>query len=233
MSMAVAEDPAPTPAGSGRPGWLTALIAIAVLVVGVAAGYGLRAATHDDAPSADAVSVGFAQDMSTHHDQAVQMSSAVLASADPAVRSLAYDMLTSQQNQIGQMQGWLALWDQPATNPGAPMEWMTADAHASHAGHSMGAMSQGTDAPLMPGMATNAEMAQLRTATGPAQDLLFLQLMLRHHEGGLAMMQDGVDHAGQRVVRELAQTMLSTQQSEATLLTQMIGERGGQPLPMN
>ena len=85
----------------------------------------------------------------------------------------------------------------------------------------------------MPGMATSEDMAALRQATGPAVDALFLQLMLRHHEGGLPMMQYGAQHAGVATVRNLAQTMVDTQQSESHLMTTMLAQRGATPLPMN
>ena len=54
--------------------------------------------------------VGFAQDMSVHHRQAALMAGiARERSTDPAVRSLAFDIETSQLEQIGRMQGWLRL----------------------------------------------------------------------------------------------------------------------------
>ena len=37
----------------------------------------------------------------------------------------------------------------------------------------------------MPGMATDAEMTKLRSLHGADADTFFIQLMLRHHEGGL------------------------------------------------
>lgn len=49
--------------------------------------------------------MGFAQDMIHHHQQAVEMATIELyGGSDPQVQSLAYDILTSQTNQIGQMQ---------------------------------------------------------------------------------------------------------------------------------
>jgi uncharacterized protein (DUF305 family) len=54
------------------------------------------------------------------------------------------------------------------------------DQHAHHA----------PGAALMPGMLTAEEMARLAQATGPEFDRLFLEFMIKHHEGALTMVQD-------------------------------------------
>ncbi|WP_068273574.1 DUF305 domain-containing protein [Aldersonia kunmingensis] len=237
---------------------LSVLALVAAVAIGVALGFLLKLPLGDDTvavPDTDSVDVGFAQDMTVHHSQAVEMATIALTqSQDPAVRNLAYDILTTQQNQIGQMQGWLALWDKPSLPSGGEyMAWMSqADGHdhehthaategathdesmpaEAHDGATEGAHDEGT-APKMPGMATSAEIAALRQATGTALDVQFLQLMLRHHEGGLPMMETAVGHGETAVVRDLADTMVKTQTSESELMTQMLLQRGAQPLPMN
>ena len=48
---------------------------------------------------------------------------------------------------------------------------------------------QGMDHPmLMPGMLSPEQMAQLDAARGPEFDRLFLELMIQHHKGALAMV---------------------------------------------
>ncbi|WP_430331918.1 DUF305 domain-containing protein [Rhodococcus sp. ACT016] len=213
---------------------------IGVLALGFALGFFARLPITDresSTPSADSVDVGFSQDMTVHHNQAIDMATLALTkSGDPAVKNLAYDILTSQQNQVGQMQGWLALWDRAPLPTGGYMTWMTeGDGHSGHAGH----MAAGTAAPAahdtskMPGMATPEEMAALGQASGRDLDVMFLQLMLRHHQGGLPMMEYGEQYADIPAVRNLARTMVETQQGESTLMTGMLTERNAAPLPMN
>ncbi|MFE7422680.1 DUF305 domain-containing protein [Rhodococcus sp. NPDC057529] len=226
-------------AAPARPSQRTALLVIGLIgaiALGFALGFLARLPLEDSGtpvPEAGSVDVGFAQDMSVHHSQAVEMSAIALANAtDPAVRSLAYDILTTQQNQLGQMQGWLALWDQPALPSGGYMGWMGSEhsdghTHGTAENSHMGSMSK------MPGMASSEDMAALRQATGPAVDVLYLQLMLRHHQGGLPMMEYAAQHASEDAVRSLAQTMVDTQQSEATVMTNMLTAKGAAPLPMN
>lgn len=199
--------------------------AVALLLLGGALGLLLATPAQDSEPAASAVDVGFAQDMSTHHQQAVTM--ATLArehGADVAVRQLAFDIETNQRDQIGRMQGWLNLWGEPVSAAGAPMQWMRAEGHEHGMGHSM---SGGA----MPGMADTAELARLRSLNGPAFDTYFLQLMLRHHEGGAPMARYGAEHAGLAPVRGLAANMLGSQSSESELMRGMLAERGVSPLP--
>jgi uncharacterized protein (DUF305 family) len=47
-----------------------------------------------------------------------------------------------------------------------------------------------TGAVDMPGMLTPRELAQLERATGPTFDRLFLEGMIRHHEGALTMVAE-------------------------------------------
>ena len=215
---------------------LLVLGAVALIVIAFAVGFFVHpSSSADTTPAADSVDVGFAQDMTVHHNQAIDMATLAYTNAsDPLVKGLAYDILTSQQNQVGQMQGWLALWDRAPLPTGGYMGWMTdhGDDHSAGGDTAMGDMAMSHDGPVatMPGMASSDDLARLRTATGQSVDVLFLQLMLRHHQGGLPMMEYGAEHAETAAVRNLSQTMVNTQTSEAELMTQMLTEKGAQPL---
>lgn len=233
-------EPESTPAEPEQPvrrSQRTALLVlglIGAIAIGFAIGFfvHLPFENNDSSPDPDSVDVGFAQDMSVHHTQAVEMATvAVINTTDPAVKNLAYDILTTQQNQIGQMQGWLSIWGRAALPTDGYMAWMGDDSTSAHDHGGMTAMAHGS-MQTMPGMATSEELSELRQAVGPALDILFLQLMLRHHQGGLQMMGYAAQHADASVVRELAQTMVDTQQNEAQLMTRMLSERGAAPLPM-
>jgi len=197
---------------AARPWLLLLLVGLAALLLGALGGYWLRAAQTPAAGSADA---GFARDMSLHHEQAVQMASLVYdRSDDPAIRSLAYDILTTQQGQIGIMSGWLDAWGLPWTSAGPRMAWM-------------GMPTEG----LMPGMATPEQMAALRAARGQAADILFLQLMIPHHQGGVAMAAAAAQQAKREPVRLLAQSMVEAQTLEIDYMNELLQARGQSPLP--
>ncbi|MGA4692116.1 DUF305 domain-containing protein [Rhodococcus sp. AB351] len=218
---------------------LLVLLTVAAVAVGFLAGFLSRIPFEDSAqaaPEAGSVDVGFAQDMIVHHDQGVEMAAVVVSnSEDDRIRNIAYDILTTQQNQIGQMQGWLSLWGQPALPTGEYMEWMTeTETGHGHGGHGATTESEDSDGShLMPGMATSEDLANLRAARGPELDVLFLQLMLRHHEGGLPMMEYGEQYASTSAVRNLAGTMVATQQGESDLMRSLLAERGAEPLSLN
>ncbi|MFR9729600.1 DUF305 domain-containing protein [Saccharopolyspora sp. MS10] len=201
--------------------------ALALLLLGGALGLLLATPGQDSRPGPSAVDIGFAQDMTTHHQQAVTM--ATLArerGADVAVRQLAFDIETNQRDQIGRMRGWLGLWGEPGSPSGPPMGWMRESGHQHGAAPGTGASA------TMPGMASTAELDRLRGLEGPAFDSYFLQLMLRHHEGGAPMARYGSEHAELAPVRGLAANMLGSQASESRLMRGMLGDRGVAPLPL-
>ncbi|WP_067702269.1 DUF305 domain-containing protein [Nocardia jejuensis] len=208
---------------------LLVLGAIAVVLLGFAAGILVGNPLGQSRTEPGAVDVGFSQDMSVHHAQAVQMSGVALAgTTDPDVKRLSYDILTTQANQAGRMQGWLQLWDKPLIAPDGYMGWMTD--MSSH--HQSGTAAHSGAVQTMPGMATEQELTALRGASGPALDTLFLQLMLRHHQGGLPMIEYAAQRADTDAVRSLADSMVKTQTSEADLMTKMLAARGASPLPL-
>ena len=217
----VAEDP-----GTGR-GLRTALLAVigvGLLLLGgglaVALGIG-----RDAQPTADPVDAGFARDMSAHHLQGVEMANRALErSTDPAVRTLAFDIAETQQNQVGRMQGWLTLWGHSLTG-GEKMAWMgdSTDMGSSHS-MPMGDM-------MMPGMATDEEVEELVGLSGEEFDVRFLQLMIRHHQGALEMAEYARQNAQEPAVRNLARSMARSQSVEVEAMTEMLAERDAEPLP--
>jgi uncharacterized protein (DUF305 family) len=201
---------------------LLAVVAVGLVLLGGGLAVALGIGRTED-PTADSVDAGFSRDMARHHLQGVEMANLVAGrSQDPEVRTLAFDISSTQTNQAGRMQGWLTLWGLPLSG-GEPMAWMAGN--GGHAGHDM---EMGA---LMPGMATEGELANLRSLSGPAFDVEFLRLMIRHHQGGKEMAQYAADHAGEAAVRDLARSILQSQTAETTLMAGMLAERGGTPLP--
>ncbi|KWX20486.1 hypothetical protein AFM11_30415 [Mycolicibacterium wolinskyi] len=212
------------PTGRG-PRWLTVLVAAGALVaaalLGGAVGLLLAPSPKDASAEPNPVDVGFAQDMTVHHQQAVTLASwARDHSDDPAIRRLAGDIEIGQSDQIGRMQGWLGLWSYPARAAGPPMTWMAGHDHRRHP------TEPGRP---MPGMATVDEIDRLRTLSGPDLDVYFLQLMIRHHQGGGPMMGAAIDGAAVGEVRNLAAQMLAAQSAEITTMTTMLTDRGARP----
>jgi uncharacterized protein (DUF305 family) len=212
---------------------LLALIGVALLAIGGAGAVALGIG-QQKTPAENSVDAGFARDMSHHHLQAVLMANLALErTQDPLIHSLAFDISSTQTNQVGRMQGWLSLWGLSPSSSVEPMSWMDGAAMPSMTmpdGSPMHAMSMGPGG-LMPGMASEEELAQLRSLSGPPFDVEFLRLMIRHHEGGVPMATYGMERAQEPAVRQLAKSIVETQQAETQTMLQMLRQRGAEPLP--
>ncbi|MEU2993913.1 DUF305 domain-containing protein [Streptomyces griseoincarnatus] len=198
----------------------------AVLVVGGAAGWaGASAAGEEElalpVPAADSADAGFARDMAVHHQQAVEMSYVVRdRTDDEEVRRLAYDIAQTQANQRGMLLGWLDLWELPKVSADPPMTWM-----------GMGDAAAGEDGALMPGMATDAEMERLGRLNGRQAEVFYLQLMTRHHRGGVHMAEGCVRACEVDTGKRLASGMVEGQESEIRLMAGMLKARGAAARP--
>lgn len=219
---------APPPRRAGAPGRVVlVVVALAALVLGGLGGALLAPQPALTAATDASVDAGFARDMQAHHAQAVEL--AVLVrdrSTDEHVRTVALDILLTQQNQIGQMAGWLTTWGLPAASSAPAMAWMTEAEH----GHATGGADADAGYAAMPGWVSRADLARLTAATGTDADRLFLELMIPHHQGGVEMAEYAVERATRPQVVALAQNIVRSQERELTVLQDMLAERGG-PLP--
>jgi len=137
-------------------------------------------------PPFTAADVRFMQGMIGHHAQAIVMANwAATHDARADVRILAERIAVAQTDEIRMMQRWLR--DRHQAVPDA-------DAHHEHAGMDMPGMP-----PMMPGMLTAEQFAQLDAARGPVFDRLFLTFMIGHHQGAVTMVKQllAVPGAGQ------------------------------------
>jgi uncharacterized protein (DUF305 family) len=115
-----------------------------------------------------AADVRFMQGMISHHAQALEMTALLpTRTMRPEMKLLARRIDDSQTDEIALMERWLK--ERGETSPGA------------HAHHMPGAT-------LMPGMLTPEELQRLAAARGDEFDRLFLELMIKHHEGALFMV---------------------------------------------
>ncbi len=218
------EDGLTSPAAARRPNrtqW-AAVTAVALALLFAGGAVTVASAEREEAPgtpSTTSADAGFARDMSVHHQQAVEMSFIVRdRTQDEEVRRLAYDIANTQANQRGMMLGWLDLWELPKVQSGVePMTWM---------GMGGSGDTGPLDGALMPGMATNAQLDELRKASGREAEILYLKLMTEHHRGGVHMAQGCVQKCSVDIERDLAQGMVDAQESEILLMANMLKKRG-------
>jgi uncharacterized protein (DUF305 family) len=153
--------------------------------------------------------VRFMQDMITHHAQAVEMTTLLKTrSTSEDMQKLAQRIELSQDDEMRMMKSWL-------TARGAALP----DPHAHHA-----------HGGLMRGMASPEEMQRLASLKGTEFDRLFLELMIKHHEGALTMVEElfATPGAGQEAeVFAFASDVNADQRMEIRRMGQMLARSAG------
>jgi uncharacterized protein (DUF305 family) len=200
-----------------------AVFAAGLVVVVLSVGAGFLIGSRLGTPRDDSAEAGFARDMATHHAQAVDMSFVVRdKSSDRAVRTLASDIIVTQSTQRGIFMGWLQQWglSQASTQP--RMAWMPGHSHVA-------AATAGTV--LMHGMASVDELQRLDRANGVDAEILFLQLMIRHHEGGIIMARGVLTLTDRRELVQMAKSIEDGQRAEIVEMKTLLAARGAQSLP--
>jgi uncharacterized protein (DUF305 family) len=138
--------------------------------------------------------VTFTQNMIPHHQQAIEMAKLVDSHTDrPELRKLANSIVSSQSQEITQMQAWLRSWGKPATPP------------EGHGGHGDSEM---------PGTMSEADMSRLMESTGTEFDLAFVEIMATHHQGAIDMANAELRDGSLPEVTRLAEQIIDTQQDE-------------------
>lgn len=163
----------------------------ALPAVGAQAGSPAQTTPPDPKPRPDLVAypytkadVEFMQGMIPHHAQAVKMCTmAPTRAGSRDVKLMCERMLISQRDEIRMMRIWLLDRGQHVPPPDATHHKMTMPGGMAHD-------------MLMPGMLSDAEMAQLERARGANWDRLFLGFMIKHHEGAIKMVEDLLASAG-------------------------------------
>ena len=136
--------------------------------------------------------IAFAEMMIPHHEQAIEMSEiALLNTSNPEVLQLAQEIKDAQSPEIEVMKSWTGV--KPST----------------HTGH------------LMDGMLSEDEMSDLRAANGTEFDRLFLQGMIKHHQGAIVMAQEVLGSANTSV-SGLAGSIIKAQELEITRMKELL-----------
>ncbi|MDW5327964.1 DUF305 domain-containing protein [Plantactinospora sp. KLBMP9567] len=154
--------------------------------------------------------IAFAQGMIPHHRQAVQMVElAERRAGDPQVKSLAGKIKTAQQPEIDQMTAWLREWGAPTASP-------------SVGGHSMHGIAPGD---AMPGMMTAEDMTAMERASGNEFDRMFLEMMIRHHQGAVQMASTEMEQGQNPAAKSLAEKIKADQTAEISQMRNLLNNR--------
>ncbi|MFF4443686.1 DUF305 domain-containing protein [Streptomyces sp. NPDC001502] len=156
-------------------------------------------ARQGDHNAADTV---FAQGMIPHHRQAVEMAGLAAARAESAeVKQLAEEVQKAQDPEIKTLSGWLTAWGEKIPAAGG-----------DHGGHDMS------------GMMTAEEMRQLTASSGKAFDTAFLRMMVKHHEGAVAMAKTEQADGAYRPAEDMAAAIITSQSAEIARMNTLLGK---------
>ena len=148
--------------------------------------------------------VDFAQGMIPHHAQAIEMADMAIAQAEsPEVIDLAERIRAAQDPEIEQLTLYLEDWGQDV--PDREMS-----------------MSADMDGMSMDGLMTQDQMDEMAAATGAEFDQMFLDMMIVHHEGAVAMAADEVAEGKFSDAIEMAQAIIDGQSAEIDEMEQFL-----------
>jgi uncharacterized protein (DUF305 family) len=151
------------------------------------------------AGSFNTADVTFAKGMIPHHAQAITMAEmATSQAASGEVKNLASAIKSAQGPEIEQLSAWLRGWGEPVPDTGA--------------GHHM------ADGDMAGTMMTEQEMADLSAARGSRFDAVWLQMMIKHHEGAITMAKTEVSEGTNPEAKKLAQDIITAQAAEITTM---------------
>lgn len=158
-------------------------------------------------PSHNDVDTGFLQDMRTHHEQAVLISYIYRSreGTDPGLTTVARGIIDGQNIEVGRMIQMLRdLGETEANETGTSMLWMSMVAEENQ----------------MPGIASEEELAELARVDGREADELFVELMSKHHLGGIEMAEFEIEFGEYEEAIRMAEGMAGTQTAE---IEEMLG----------
>lgn len=174
----------------------------AALLLAACGGETSAAPTPDAAPPAPTFTqadVDFAVEVSRHHGQALRMTDlAATRARSPQVKALAKQIAREYAPDTDLIADWIRLW---------------AAAGAELPGHDAGFGEVGA------GMLPDAAVDRLGRMKGPSFDREFRSLMVRHHRGGLVLVQEQLSDGVNPAARAMAERLQTSQTNQLDSLT--------------
>ena len=160
--------------------------------------------TDDQSPPHNSADVTFAQGMIPHHQQALALAALVPdRSTNPEVVKIAAGIAAQQEPEMTAMRAMM-------------IQWQVDPAEAAHQGGTDGSGNQH-------GMVDDATMAKLKTLKGAQFDTLWLQSMISHHQGAVAMAKVEIADGESQDMKVMANNIVITQEAEIGELKQILG----------
>lgn len=152
--------------------------------------------------------VAFTSNMIPHHAQAAEMANMANSQAtNPKLKKLATAMMATQQPELKSMSDQMTRWGMPVPTMGN--------------GHDMGSMGAASN-----GMMTSARMGALGKARGAGFDRMWLEMMIEHHQGAVAVARTELAQGSNPDSKKLARFIVDAQSAEITQMSSMMAASG-------
>ncbi|MCB0906251.1 MAG: DUF305 domain-containing protein [Nocardioidaceae bacterium] len=156
--------------------------------------------------------ITFATEMIPHHAQALTMVEMMGGRpVDPAVEKLAGDIRDAQTPEIETMTQWLTQWGEKVPQTGQ-----------DHGHNDMGGMGGMGDDQAAPGMMSDADMKELQQAPDAQFQDMWLEMMIKHHQGAIAMAKAEIENGQYQPAVDLAKQIVASQSEEISTMQDML-----------
>ena len=170
------------------------------------------AAVSRSATEHNAADVSFASEMIQHHAQALAMVDLTQErNLDPQLQAVVEGIREAQAPEIETMADWLGDWDEPI--PATVRDHVNAE-------HGMAGMGEG--ASDIPSMMSATEMADLGDADDASFPGLWLEMMIRHHQGAVEMASAESAGGQYQPAVDLAESITSSQTEEIATMQALL-----------
>lgn len=133
----------------------------------------------------------FVDTMSEHHQSAIDMAKMAEMNAQHAeMKTLARSIVADQQQEISQMKSWRDQW-----YAGKPQ-------------------AMNMEMPGMMAAMKGMDMGKMKSMSGNAFDLMFIEKMTAHHAGAITMAKEALTKAEHPEIKKMAQQIIAAQQRE-------------------
>ena len=133
----------------------------------------------------------FIDTMIAHHQGAVDMAKMAESKAQHAdLKTFTSNIVASQQKEIEQMKQWREQWY--ASQPSA----------------------MNMDMPGMTASMKGMDAEHMKSTSGNAFDMMFIDMMIPHHQGAITMANEALQKAEHADLKKLAQAIITSQEAE-------------------